>query len=388
MKKFKNSYILATLVLLVVLGVIIFRIKEASRKYFELSVDPKIHDDYGLAFPITYEFSIPPESSNLSVYKRHTESQEWQQISEKKSTDFFNGIEVVRFDYPQNKVRLSVAFDDSSDKIQLKITDNSDQIVNSKYLGIPKYYDNRKAAVVVVGDDWGLWGAKDKEKDPIDFKAAFDVFAADGIWFTPAATTQKGVLQSDWQSLQRKIDQGYVEVAAHSRTHPSLPYDDYDSEIRGCKSDIIDNLDLSYKNGDKEYVYAWVRPYGQGNDIVRAKLGENKFLIDKLSCCFITDTFTKWDFKNGLYKPTGYSIYLEKSSLKEANKKFDEIIKQGGIYSIYMHPYNINWEKNSWERQHFDYIKNKADLWYTGLGYLYMYHFARERNIISVSVIN
>ena len=387
MRGFRGLFPYLIIIILFILGVYFlsgfnFQTKDTKETgyYFELSVDPKIHNDYGLTYPSTYEFLIPSRySSGLNVYKRYTDTQEWQHVSEKKNADFFNGLEAARFDYSNNKVYVSVGFDDISDKIQLKLTDDLGQIIKLKYLGISKYYDNRKAVVVVVGDDWGLWG----DKRP--FYAAFNVLRSRNIWFTPAAVTQKGISDFDWDELQEEINRGYVEVAAHSRIHPPLPYDDYDSEIGGCKEDIINNLDLPYKKGSQEYVYAWIRPYGQGDSIVRSKLGEYKYLVDRLSCCFIKNDFAGWDSENGLYGRMGYSFCLDKGNLEEGNKKFDEVIKIGGIYSVYMHPYNGNWEEGSWELQHFDYIKNKTNLWYTGLGYLYMYHFVKERNIISVS---
>jgi hypothetical protein len=69
---------------------------------FEAKISSEVHNDYGFAYPLTYEFSIPDGVSDLKSYKRYTESQSWQQIGEKKDADFFNGIEAVRFDY-QNK---------------------------------------------------------------------------------------------------------------------------------------------------------------------------------------------------------------------------------------------------------------------------------------------
>lgn len=387
MEKFKSIFPYLLIALFFVSGVLYFKQPNAS-PYIQLSVDPEIHNDYGLAYPITYEFEIPEKSSELKAYKRYLENQKWQLISEKSNEDFFNGVEAARFDYSQNKAYISIGFSDESDKIQLKITNSLDKKVKLKYLRTSKYYDNRKAAIVLVADDWGLWGAKDKNKDKSDFYAAFIALKARNIWVTPAATTQHGISNSDWRELQEKIDGGYIEVAAHSRTHPSLPYIDYDSEIKGCMEDIINNLDLPYKKGEKEYVYAWIRPYGQGDKILRKKLGENKFLIDRLSCCYIMDDFTKWDLENRLYAPTGYSVYLEKSSLEEANQKFDEVINKGGIYSIYLHPYNNDFSEGSWQNQHFDYIKGHKDISYTGIGYLYLQHYLRDRKIINVRAID
>jgi hypothetical protein len=36
------------------------------------SIDPQIHLDYGVTYPLTYEFSMPPGIADLLVYKRHS----------------------------------------------------------------------------------------------------------------------------------------------------------------------------------------------------------------------------------------------------------------------------------------------------------------------------
>jgi peptidoglycan/xylan/chitin deacetylase (PgdA/CDA1 family) len=365
--------------------------------FIELSVDSSMHSNYGLAYPVTYVFLLPPKMSDLHVYKRYKDADQWQEIIQKTKGDFFNGIEVVRFNYAKNRAYVSVGFSSVSDVIDLKITDNSNKVINSEYLGIAKYYDNRTAAVSVVADDWGVWGIDDpsvkNNRDKGLFNDVFDVLAKDHIWFTPAVVSEHmfssktKVAKEDWQELQKRIDAGYVEIASHSRTHPSLPYSkdtSYEYEITGNKQDIMDNLVLPYSNGDKEYVYAWIRPFGQGNEDVRKVLGQDYYLADRTSCCYVKDTFSNWDPVDGLYGMTGYSVYLEKSNLEEANKRFDDVVKQGGLYSIYLHPWGNDFGPDSWQVKHFDYIKDKTNLWYAGFGYAYMYHFVDDRDLVSV----
>jgi len=108
--------------------------------YFKLSVDSDKHNDYGLTYPVTYQFSIPSGSSNLKAYRKYTESEDWTEITEKMSSDFFNGIEAVRFDYDNNKAYISVAFSDESDDIFLKIASPSGIFAVGAYDGITKYY--------------------------------------------------------------------------------------------------------------------------------------------------------------------------------------------------------------------------------------------------------
>ena len=73
-------------------------------------MDTQTHIDYGLAYPVTYEFIIPPDSDNLLSYRRFQSTQDWSQMVEKTAEDFFNGIEAVRFDYDDNMDYISIGF--------------------------------------------------------------------------------------------------------------------------------------------------------------------------------------------------------------------------------------------------------------------------------------
>ena len=122
-----------------------------------ITLDTQIHLDYGLAYPLTYEFAIPHNSDNLRAYRKFTSEEPWYRFEEKTSNDFFNGIEVVRFDYEQNIAYLSIGFSEISDSIMLKITDSNDNVISSSYNSISKYYDNRDAVVTSTADDWGAY---------------------------------------------------------------------------------------------------------------------------------------------------------------------------------------------------------------------------------------
>ena len=76
-----------------------------SRDETVIAIDSQTHVDYGLSYPVTYEFNIPSASNDLMSYRRFKSEQEWSQIIEKTSNDFFNGIEAVRFDYGEDIAR-------------------------------------------------------------------------------------------------------------------------------------------------------------------------------------------------------------------------------------------------------------------------------------------
>ena len=57
--------------------------------------DSLAHIDYGLKYPVTYEFEIPQDSENLNVFRKYKDSQDW------------NLIEVVQPTLVENKAPLS-----------------------------------------------------------------------------------------------------------------------------------------------------------------------------------------------------------------------------------------------------------------------------------------
>ncbi|MCK4419910.1 hypothetical protein KAV79_08895, partial [Candidatus Aerophobetes bacterium] len=159
--------------------------KEVEVPYcFKLSVDLEKHNDYGFTYPVTYQFSIPSGSSELEAHKKYVKFAAWIQIAEKTSDDFFNGVEAVRFDYDNNKAYVSVAFSVESDEIFLRIVDQWGNPVVT-YDVIPKYYDNRDAAVVFSADDWCGNSFID-----LKFQEACDMFTSKKIWVSAAIITQ------------------------------------------------------------------------------------------------------------------------------------------------------------------------------------------------------
>jgi len=194
-----------------------YGLSDSDPRYFRITIHTSLHSDYGAAYPLTYEFSLSTNSGDLRVYKRYSQSEPWTLIPEKTSEDFFNGVEAVRFDNLNNRAYVSVAFDDSSDEIQLKITNSSGEPVEATYLGVSQYYDNRDAAVTATGDDW--YGTNDTA-----FANACDAFTSRRIWFSPAIVTQGGRRGDDydppdWNLVQAKIDAGYIEPISHGREH-------------------------------------------------------------------------------------------------------------------------------------------------------------------------
>ena len=183
-----------------------------------ISLDSQTHTDYGLSYPITYEMNIPFESFSLRSYQKFQANQEWTLMEEKTENDFFNGIDAVRFDYQQGIAYVSVGFSDDSDSIFIKITDDNNDTVDTYYLGMSKYYDNRDAVVTSTADDWAGWI---NEK----FVQTCQIFRSYNLWLSCAIVTNVGD-PNTWVDIQTQIDLGYIEPISHSRSHPYVPYVD------------------------------------------------------------------------------------------------------------------------------------------------------------------
>ena len=74
------------------------RVSSGIRNETVISVDSQVHIDYGLSYPVTYEFYIPLESTSLRSYRKFHANQDWTLMEEKTENDFFNVVNAVRFD--------------------------------------------------------------------------------------------------------------------------------------------------------------------------------------------------------------------------------------------------------------------------------------------------
>ena len=353
----------------------VLSIDNISRSETVISIDPQIHIDYGLSYPITYEFSIPFESTSLKCYHKFQAQDNWDIFQEKTSNDFFNGLDVVRFDYTNGVAYVSVGFSDLSDSIFIKLTDNSGSDIESYYLGMSKYYDNRDAAVTSTADDWAGWV---NEK----FVQTCRIFRSYNLWLSCAIVTNVGD-PNTWIDIQTQMDSGFVEPLAHSRTHPFAPYDDLEGEVLGSKQDLIDNLDMGEHNryGDNEYVYAWVAPYGEYDDDIDSMVSIGKYLVTRMYWGGDHD-YSTWNHESFKYDPIGVSteagpLWLGTTDTTYLNNTFDDVLASGGIYHVMCHPNVIEWDQEyAWV--HLDYISNRKNIWYTAFGHLYAYHFLQS----------
>lgn len=355
---------------------------------WSISVDKAAREAYGLSYPVTYEFIIPRHLDCGQAFHRHFSDAPWEKVTEQTADSIFNGIEAVRFDYSRHRAYVSVSFDAAADDLSIVITDGDGSIQTISFVRIARYYDNRRCAFIFSGDDWGVEDVKDS------FANWHSVLRSRSIWATSALLTDLPN-ESYWQSIQEEVNLGNVEVAAHSRTHPHPPYSEPDSEIGGCRDDIVSRLILpwQYRRGTQQYVPGWVEPFGECDAVVRHKLGEYKYLCDRTTQT-IRYEWAGWDSRNEAYKRNGVTLCIEKSKdAGFARRAFDYAYRRHLLCHYYVHPWKMDdsgtnpsvWQSGSWFVRLMDYVGNRTDVWYVGWGAAYVYRYCQQQGIITVT---
>lgn len=383
----KSWFNILTLILLTALYVFassntILKVEQLNESELNIFVDEWTHIDYGLAYPLTYQISIPPGSNNLQAYARKGKNLDWTKLESKTSDDFFNGIDAVRFEYNQNTAFVSVAFGDASDSISIQIRNQLDIPVPILYQKITKYYDNRDAVVISTADDWADYCHNKFVQSCIEFRKR-------KLWLSTAIITSWWSDFTWWNDIQTQLDSGYVEAIAHSRNHPHTPYIDNYSEVAGCKTDIMNRLVLpdQFRYKDNEYVYVWVAPFGNYDDDVDEVVSQSKYLVSRM---YTMDyhTLPTWDSEKQKFEPIGVSLEIGPTeifgspwpgtdNIDVLNSTFDSVTTASGVYHAMIHP-NTDVYLYDYFHQHLDYISGRKNIWYAATGHLYLYHFLQE----------
>lgn len=348
------------------------------------NLDGASHATYGLSYPITLVFALPPGATGLTAHKY---AGGWVTVPTRLETEVFSGVEAARFDDDASTAYLSIAFPAALDAVWVAFTGAAGEFVSTSFEGIARYYDGSKTAVVISGDDWQAHG-------DADFVAACNACQARQLWFTPGICTrgmaQPGWGPPDWALIQREIDDGFVEPASHSRHHLHPPYDEaqwgvqssYAAEIDGSRQDILDHLELPPLNrrGAVEHLYAWIEPFTESDSFIRRVLGQSHYLCDRRGTG--GNAFAHWDSLNGLYERIGAAVLADTATTPAyLNARFDFAYDHGLIHHLLCHPRLVDWQSGP-VPEHLDHIANRPDVWYVGFGHLYAYHYLAERDVI------
>ena len=341
---------------------------------YKITIDSQAHNDYGLVYPITYVFEVEAGATKAQKSK---DGSTWEDIS-RPTSDWYNFEEVVRFE--GNRAYLSVKFYDDVDELYLRFVDDEGNVKQAKLLEIAKYYDNRRWVAIFTADDaYMSWVGNDTD-------IFCDELQSREMWGTIGVVTTN----TNWNKIQTQINEGFIEVASHSRTHPKTPYSDYEAEIDQSKQEILSNLNLPshQKRGSTEYVWSWIAPYGAIDDEVRAQCGQSEYLCMRHAYpspffyqVHTASFYTPWKESDNIYEEI---IATEQGALHPADLPMLENIidfayEKGLVVIFYGHR---NFEAFG---DLLDYAKNKGDLWSVSLGHFFNYWFVAERGKITVA---
>jgi hypothetical protein len=378
---------------------------------FKITVNDTLQNKWGLKYPVTYVFNIPDGSSDIEVFRKDSETDSWKQLPEKTSTDFFNGIECVRFDYIQDKAYVSVGFN-TTNSIYIRFTN----ALSINFSSIAAYYDNRKATYTLSNDNWGksssanpgaTWQGMTNDASD-EYQASIHACRMFNLPISIAINSYMAGGSSMWQRMQEELnyDDNMWEPAVHARTHPNSGSEylanGYSWEILGCKQDILDNL-TAIPYGD--HVFEFILPSGYADNTLQStSAGEFIFLRDWTGSSNPSSVnYEPWNtgyqyYGIGGLETKSYDSVLQslspagtysESAVNELNTAFDNVYNSGGIFYAMFHSdryansviYNPT-TNTSTLMEHFRHVSNRTDVWYVANGWLYSYHMAAERAVI------
>lgn len=333
---------------------------------------------YGLYAPLTFVFSIPEGAKSLSAWYKYNIISDWNPFSEKDSSDFFNALECVRFEYGDGKAYVSAGFEGHS-KLYIGINGENSELC--EFLNVAQYYDGRKAVVTSSHDDWSA-------AEVPDFTKAMSVFRKYHVWFTVgviAGWAAGGTNNpNSWPALQQEVDKGYVDVASHSADHFYLPDGTVDPnpnqhyQAGKSRDYILGNLSrLPYG----PYVPIWIEPFG--NAWWPQTLSQYNYLFSRSTSGSQMGLAT-YSSSIGMYNRYGMSIEMGtwgSTNLDVLNDRFNQAYSAGGVYHVMTHPYDghVDWSTGGYADSHLQHISNRLDVWYVGLSGLYQYEYAKMK---------
>ncbi len=366
-----KKFLLILSLVSVVMADSVIDVAQQDDNTYIITLDHQIHDNYGGKYPITYEFSTDNLDSGLTALTSNSINQPGDLVPLRSRAENFNSVEALRLEMDNQKIYLSVAFTEESDSLIIQFSDG----YSTRFDGISPYYDNRFAVVTSSLDDVQGW----KKDVSLESGRLFQDYK---LWLTMGFITS-GISESSAKEYQAVIDDGYIEIASHSRTHPDpAPYgDNLVSEISGNKQDLLDFFMMPelFRKGDNEYVYTWIAPNGYTDYQIDSLLGKENYLVNRLYSPQYKG-ISSWNAEKNLFSPFGMTGEIGNTSWGSSattdtttlKNRFDICYYSGRVYHIMFHPQSIDWSQD-YGPQHLEYISGRNDVWYVALGHLYLY---------------
>jgi len=124
-----------------------------------------------------------------------------------------------------------------------------------------------------------------------------------------------------------------------------------------------------------------VAPYGSYDNTIDDYVSWNQYLVTRL---YHTGSFQfpEWDGRTKKFHTIGVSremgpLWAGTTDINDLNAAFDQACDMGGVYHVMCHPNVIEWDQD-YPWLHLDYINEHRDIWYAGMGHLFIYHYLQE----------
>jgi len=344
------------------------RIIERTSKSFD-SIDTTYNLYIGKSRQYSREFNGTIDE--VRIWNRSLSAEEVKQIY---YSDFYK-YDTDKWNFYTNESSLIV--DDNPFYVSASNSSEGENLTEVRTLTLLfktlSYYDNRQMVVIGTGDDLGSGSFSD------DWLPVINMFQSMKVVFSPGVITDQ-MTSSEWNFLQDEIDEGFISPVSHSVSHLYAPYDNSTFEVCDSKIHMEGNLTLPWQNqfNGSEFMVGWIEPYGRSDDNIRGNLSQCNYLADRMVFLTNISTLSDWNSLDGLYGRQSVNTD-DDSDLTTMNNLFDRIYSEGGVYTIYMHPYLHNWTEDDNIPQHLSYIGNRTDVWYVGFGQFYMYHYVEDQ---------
>jgi len=361
---------------------------------------------------VTYVFRVRAVGADAKVERHDDPSGAWSLLAVRRGDQRFDGVEGVRWDAAQGRAYVSVGFR-TANRIELRFSG----VGSAAYDSPARYYDNRKAAYTLSDDNWGrqasahpgaAWqGATDDASDK--YQAAVRVCRDLHLPVSIAVNSRMAGGAAMWQRMQEELDYDDFswEPAVHTQTHPSTAaaykVRGYQSEILGCRGDILVHL---RKIPYGQHVFEYILPSGHyDGDLAAGAAGEFLFLRpwnghDNPA----SSEYAAWNATHRYYDQAGfetrsYDRVMEKRRPKGRyyaadvallNAAFDSVRDKGGIFYAMWHSDRyqnsvihdprpgVDGIAGSTLIQHLSYVAGQKDIWHVANGWLYSYRYAAE----------
>jgi len=391
----------------------------AAKASFRMTIDRQARIAWGLRYPVTYVFELPPAADVPEVRRRDAVAGPWATLPRKTAGDGCNGVECVRWDPAARRAYVSVGFGPkAAEPIEMELVG----VPAAKFVGVAPYYDGRKAAYTLSIDNWGCnpwahpgapWqGTADDASDC--YQAAVRVCRGFRLPVSVAVNSRSAGGDAVWQRMQEELDRpepGW-EPAVHGRTHPkaaaAYQVNGYREELLGCREDILKRLTgIPYG----QYVLEHILTHGYEDEkIFQTDAGVFLFVRgfnwhDNPTSVGFAPFSAQYRFYGvGGLSTKGYDAILERREPKgryfardvaELNAAFDRVHQSGGIFYGLWHPdrfrnsvlYDprpgVDGVQGSTLMQHLAHVANRNDVWYVANGWMYSYRYVAENVKVS-----